>query len=101
MKCGAFHTAVLVGASVLGLRSVLHRTVDEGRSFQGGFRSVAAGTNCLYERNLEQSCKGIFIDCVFIDCSTKVVFRVKQVLHTKTPDLIYMLCEGNHHTLQL
>lgn len=62
---------------------------------------MAAGMNCLYEVNLEQSCKGIFIDCVFIDCYTKVVFWVKQVLHAKTPDLLSMLCEGNHHTLQL
>lgn len=100
LKCGAFHAAAPVGASVLCLRSVLHRAVDE-RPLQGGFRPVAAGTNCLYELNLEQSCKGIFIDCVCIDCYTKVVFQVKQVLHTKTPDLFYMLCEGNHHTLQL
>lgn len=77
LKFGAFHTAAPIGASVLSRRSVLHRTIDEGRSLQGGFRPVVAGKSCLYELNLEQSCKGIFIDCIFIDCYTKVVFSGK------------------------
>lgn len=55
--------------------------------------SLAAGRSRFYELNAEQRAKAYVLTLHY-----RCFFWVKQILHTKAPDLIFMLSEGEHHT---
>lgn len=57
---------------------------------------VAAERNSFKELNLKQ-----LYESEFIDCYTRVVLRVKQVPHSKAPDLIFVFVKENITALPL
>lgn len=76
---------------------MLHGTIKEERvTPRCDPGSVAAERNSFKKRNLKQLYKSKFIDCY-----SRIALVVKQVPHSKAPDLIFMFVKENVTVLPL